>query len=121
MCRVLKNKKKVRVLSIGTGEKPFTPIKDSDSFDLLSVFSKKDEFLMNMDVYTAHHWMKNFMWPGTYLRLQTISKMGMDKIDPASIAGLKVDGVRMYKENKEELEKMIKIIVDERFKPKAKK
>jgi len=75
----------VRVLSIGTGEKPFKPVESANSFDILEIAAKKDEFLMNMDVYTAHHWMLDFMWPGTYLRLQTTTNLGMDKIDPKSI------------------------------------
>jgi len=73
MSRVLKGKKKIRVLSLGTGEKPFKPVTDSKSFDIFDIVAKKDEFLMNMDVYTAHNWMKDFMWPGTYLRLQVIT------------------------------------------------
>ena len=53
-----------------------------------------------------------------YLRLQTVSTIGMDKIDAVSIAGLKVDGQTLYDDNKADIEDMIKAIIDERYGPK---
>jgi hypothetical protein len=43
----------------------------------------------------------------------------MDKVDKASIDGLIGDGQKLYAENKEALEKFIRVIIDERYAPKA--
>lgn len=42
----------------------------------------------------------------------------MDKVDPASINGLIADGEKLYSENKENLEKYLRVIIDERYGPK---
>ena len=61
-------KEKIRILSLGTGEKQFTPVDVSD-FNVMTAMSKKDEFMMNMDTYTAD-WYLNHTLPATdYLRL----------------------------------------------------
>lgn len=85
MARLLKDKKKLRVLSIGTGEKEFKQIESADDFSMIDALLKVSEFMMNMDTYTAHNYLQ---WqfqaldrPNDYLRLQTISNLGMDKVD----------------------------------------
>lgn len=79
-----------------------------------------NEFMMNMDTYTAHWYLLNqFKAMGQsadYLRMQTNSDIGMDKVDTESIEGLKKDGLKLYEENKAKLEEMIATILDERFK-----
>ena len=61
--------------------------------------------MMNMDVYTAHNLLlamfKAMGNPEAYIRAQTISNIGMDKVDKESIDGLLADGEKMYEDNKE--------------------
>mmetsp|Transcript_1320 Transcript_1320/g.1698 ORF Transcript_1320/g.1698 Transcript_1320/m.1698 type:complete len:135 (-) Transcript_1320:19-423(-) len=111
----LRGNTKIRVLSIGTGEKTFDPVESVDSVTKLDFMSKMGEFMMNMDTYSADNYLQWNMPEGSYLRMQTTSDIGMDKIDPASIEGLKADGDKLYKENQEALEKMLREIIDERF------
>lgn len=83
---IFHKKEKVRILSLGTGEKPFRPINGEGSwtkFDWLKNFNAKDEFVMNMDVYTAHWYLKElyevfYGRPKDYLRLQTITTYSMN-------------------------------------------
>jgi len=71
---ILRNEKNVRILSIGTGEKPFKPVSRAyTKYDWITKFSA-DEFTMNMDVYTAHNYLKNmfnhvYIMPENYIRL----------------------------------------------------
>lgn len=50
-------KKKVRVLSLGTGEKVFNGFEDAATLTRLDYMTRTDEFMMNIDTYTAHHWL----------------------------------------------------------------
>ncbi len=75
---------------------------------------KMGEFMMNMDTYTADNYLKWSMPEDRYLRLQTTSNIGMDKIDKKSIDGLKADGNKLYRENAEALEALLRQIIDER-------
>jgi hypothetical protein len=43
----------------------------------------------------------------------------MDSIDPKSINGLIGDGERLYAENQEEVEKFLRVLIDEKFAPQA--
>lgn len=114
IARVFDERKNIRVLSIGTGEKPFATI-NAKTVSFLDFMTKTDEFMMNMDTYTADHWLNDYMEPENYIRLQTSSGVGMDKIDDESINQLKLDGQKMYDESQEKLETFIKTIMDERF------
>ncbi len=51
--------------------------------------------------------------------MQTVSNIGMDKIDPVNINGLKLDGAKLYNEKKTELEAMIREILDDKYGPKT--
>ena len=124
LAKNMHNEKKVRVMSVGTGEKPFKTV-DAKTMNIFDYVSKMGEFMMNMDTYTADNWLKQYMNHDhsavknkDYLRLQTVSTIGMDKIDAVSIAGLKVDGQTLYDDNKADIEDMIKAIIDERYGPK---
>jgi len=85
LAKQLRDKKRMRVLSIGTGEKSFTPWESAEEFTKVDYLVSASEFMMNMDSYTAHNYLKwNFRDAGhssDYLRLQTISNLGMDKVD----------------------------------------
>lgn len=99
--RIIKGKKNIRVLSLGTGEKPFKEFKNPLGITKATWFTKVTEFMMNMETYSSHFKMQNLFRqvlkkPNDYLRLQKPSKVGMDKIDAASIAQLKKDGQELY-------------------------
>lgn len=57
--RLLLGKKKIRLLSLGTGEKKFTRFNSADDFTKITYMTKMSEFMMNMDVYTAHYKLQN--------------------------------------------------------------
>ena len=90
MAKILNKKKDIRLLSLGTGEKTFTPYESADDLTLFSYIKKMGEFMMNMDAYASDFYLLNeFTENGTpekYLRMQTTSNVGMDKIDDANIA-----------------------------------
>lgn len=73
--------------------------------------------MMNMDSYAAHNYLKTFMpdAKNTYVRLQTTSDIGMDKIDKASINGLQADGARLWTENEASITKILRDMLDERY------
>ena len=56
------------MLSLGTGEKVFNGF-DAASASRLDFMLKPDEFMMNIDTYTAHNWLKMNMPSEDYLRL----------------------------------------------------
>ena len=62
--------KKIRVLSLGTGELPFSKI-DAKKVDVYTFIKKKGEFMINMDVYSAHYALKTLFKsrPSDYIRL----------------------------------------------------
>lgn len=118
--RLLLGKSKIRVLSLGTGEKPFKKFKDAASFSKITYMKKLSEFMMNMDTWTTHFKLANVFnhvlsKPQDYLRLQKTSKVGMDKVDKASIDELVSDGEKMYDANSTKLEEMISLILDEKY------
>ena len=85
LANVFHKKEKVRILSLGTGEKEFKPITGGSwtKFDWIKNFNSKDEFVMNMDVYTAHWYLKElfaifYKRPDDYLRLQTTTTNSMN-------------------------------------------
>lgn len=85
----MKNKKKVRLLSIGTGEKTFTPIEKGTDLTKLAALRKLGEFMLNMDTYSADFYLFNEFNDNKegdkYLRMQATSNVGMDKIDKKNI------------------------------------
>ena len=109
--------KKIRLISLGTGEKPFAA-KDPNSMTKVAYMSMMGEFMMNIDTYTADNILKHRMPEDKYLRMQIVSDIGMDKVDPKSIAGLKKNGMDLWDLNKEKMTKMLNTIIDERFAPK---
>ena len=64
------NETKMRVMSIGTGEKAFNKV-DANSMNIFDYISKMGEFMMNMDTYTADNWLKTNMpdSKNNYIRL----------------------------------------------------
>lgn len=74
MARILKRKNNIRVLSLGTGEKPFTKFTDPANITKATWLTKLSEFMMNMETYASHYAMLNLFRetlkkPENYLRL----------------------------------------------------
>lgn len=55
MANQMYNHKKIRVLSLGTGEKAFSGLDSPDSFSHYDYLTNMGEFMMNIDTYTAHY------------------------------------------------------------------
>ena len=118
---ILNKKENIRILSLGTGEKSFKPITGGmTKWDWISKFNAKDEFVMNMDVYTAHWYLRElfdvfYERPDDYVRLQTVTTNSMDKVDPDTINGLIEDGVNVFDKYQSEALTMIHKIIDEKY------
>jgi len=59
MAKILKQKKNIRVLSLGTGEKSFTPYESAADLTILAYVRKLGEFMMNMDAYASDYYLLN--------------------------------------------------------------
>ena len=76
----------------------------------IDYITKVNEFMMNIDTYTAHNWLKmNLPDASTnYLRLQTNPSVNaMDSVDKNSTNYLIQDGYELYEENKEAIETFV--------------
>ena len=90
MAHQMYNHTKIRVLSLGTGEKPFSgDLASPDSFSHYDFLKNIGEFMMNIDTYTAHyvtmHEISLNTSPSDYLRLQMVSGLGMDKVSAKDV------------------------------------
>jgi len=82
-----------------------------------------DEFMLNMDVYTASVYLENQykystdpnVRPEDYLRINTITDLKLDRYDTESTTALIELGNEAYENNREAIENMIHTIMDERF------
>jgi len=74
IARHLRDKPKIRLLSLGTGEKEFAGYDSADDLNTVEYVKKMGEFMMNMDTYTAH-WSLQSLYtdilnrPKDYLRM----------------------------------------------------
>mmetsp|Transcript_31207 Transcript_31207/g.47789 ORF Transcript_31207/g.47789 Transcript_31207/m.47789 type:complete len:93 (-) Transcript_31207:35-313(-) len=86
------------------------------------------DFMIDIDVFAADGALNmtlskqletnnaaNGVDKSNYLRMQTFTDLGMDKVDKASIDGLIADGNKMWEQNKEAGEKIIRDMCDEKF------
>jgi hypothetical protein len=85
LATLMHKKKKVRILSLGTGEKPFNPITSKYGWDKKSYGLYKSEFMMNMDNYSAEYYLRQqFAYEGRpqdFLRVQKYAiNLAMDSI-----------------------------------------
>jgi hypothetical protein len=115
MAKNFYNAKDVRVLSLGTGEKPYTPIKDATKVTFFDYLKKLDEFITAIDIYTADYWLHTFMKNDgqNYHRAQVESMVELDGYKEAS--QLKADGTKMYEDSKKEINRIIEDIIDEKY------
>lgn len=88
---MLKDKKKIRVLTLGTGSKPFTPLPENT--DKSVILLRKDEFMINIDSFSADYFLLNqFEYidkdPTSYVRVQTESKFNLDSTRVKDLDGM---------------------------------
>lgn len=118
---VFRKQSNVRILSLGTGENPFTKLKSKFDFDKRAYVKWKNEFMMNMDNYAAEYYLRaqfaNLDKSDDYLRIQKVTSIPMDDISKKNIDLLKSTSDEMYNTDKESINKMIESIVDEKFAP----
>jgi len=62
LAKLLNRKENIRILSIGTGEKPFIPFTSAKQMGKLSWMKRVDEFMMNMDVHAVEYYLKNIAY-----------------------------------------------------------
>jgi predicted acylesterase/phospholipase RssA len=110
----LYKKKKVRVVSLGTGESPFKPF-DPESVLKKDFMGSSAEFMMNIETYTSDWGLQMSMDnpEQDYLRMQTVSALKMDKVDKENIDGLVQDGEKLYKRDEEKLKAILRLIIDD--------
>ena len=99
MAKFLKNKPKLRVLSLGTGQKPFA--KQTAKLDKSILLTSKDEFMLNIDVISSDYFLRNqFKYvdktPEFYVRAQTESKYGLDSAALADLNGMQMEGWALW-------------------------
>jgi len=117
---LMHKKKKVRILSLGTGEMPFGAISSKYSWDKKSYGLYKSEFMMNMDNYAAEYWLRQQMAyegrPNDFLRVQKYNiTLSMDSIEQSNIDRLIETGTEIYGLQKKEIQAFVANIIDEKY------
>ena len=110
----------MRILSLGTGENPFNQVTSKYGWDKKAYGLYKSEFMMNMDNYSAEYYLRQqFKFEkreGDFLRVQKYgTRIPMDDISKSNLDLLEKTGSDLYDENKEEIEKFIAALLDERY------
>jgi hypothetical protein len=92
--------KKLRVLSLGTGQMTFHKV-DPETFNIAKAISMKSEFMMNMDAFSADFWLNTTIPESNvnYIRAQMVSDLSMDDISPKAILNLKSAGEDLWTAN----------------------
>jgi patatin-like phospholipase/acyl hydrolase len=91
VAKLLNKKKNIRILSIGTGEKPFIPFTSAKQMGKMSWMKRVDEFMMNMDVHATEYYLEKIAFADKkddYVRLQKVTTCPMDKVAPSDITNL---------------------------------
>jgi len=116
MARDLYGYRKIRMLSLGTGELPFTKI-DPETFDIKTALSMNGEFMMNIDGFSADYYLKTNIPDAkiNYYRAQMDSALSMDDVRPAAITNLIAAGEELWNKNKASIEPFLRQIIDERY------
>jgi len=93
MSRQLYGHKNTRVVSLGTGQIPFTPVVAKD-FTTATRLKMTPNFMMDFDAYSADYWTRYTIgdWSNNYIRAQIVSKLSMDDDSASAIANLKAAG-----------------------------
>lgn len=118
MAKVLKDQPYVRVVTLGTGMKPFSEM--GANLDKSAYLLKRDEFMMNIDSFSADYYLMNtFKYvendPEGYVRANTVSTFGLDSAKPEDLDGMERQGEAVFKEYEQGIMTIVKNIVDEKI------
>lgn len=117
MAKALKKKPNVRLLTLGTGLKPFTVKKTS--MDKSVYLLARDEFMINIDSFSADYYLHNQFkyidnYPEGFFRSNIESKFGLDSARIKDLDGMEAQGTEMWNKDKEHIMAIVKPIVDEK-------
>ena len=123
----LKQQKKTRVLSLGTGL-PNPSTYDLDDWNLLDYHILSIELMIDIDVEMSGQQLSRALKRqakeikeeqgvdiNNYLRVQCYTDLPMDKTDQDTINGLLATGRELFNNNTQAITSMIQQIVDEKF------
>lgn len=128
----LMRKPSVRVVSLGTGV-PAGKEYDPENWNRFAYRTMAAELVLDIDVFVADFVVKKAVEAKakviedqlkkkgvtttfkSYLRLQTVTDLPLDKTDPESIQALIDKGNEVRDENKEAIKAIIEQVVDEKF------
>ncbi|CDW84800.1 patatin [Stylonychia lemnae] len=113
----MNKKKNIRVVSIGTGQVK-QPMIDPDNVSILTWVENLGDLIVDVEV-TAHAYFTEFL-AGKYHRYQVETELPLDAADGESIKALKKLGNNLLEQEKENLDILIRELVEERLSPKAK-
>ena len=107
MAKYLRGKKKIRLLSLGTGynEDVDKKMSDGDQFtksDSLSNVANSD-FMMNYESITSDQVMKSLLSSSDYYRANIPTKATLDSTDEKDIKMMEQDGTKMYEQHKDQI------------------
>jgi hypothetical protein len=111
---------KTRVISLGTGQIPFTPVVAED-FTTATRIKMNPNFMMDFDAYSADYWTRYTIgdYEKNYIRAQIVSSLSMDDDSDAAITNLKAAGATMWSKFKDPIESILREIIDQKYKPKS--
>ena len=75
------------------------------------------EYIVYIDMYTTTNWFETYVFnsTGDYVRLNDYTEISMTATDLKDLDALDEMGQKLYDDNKEVVEKMIRSIIDERY------
>jgi hypothetical protein len=124
MSRLLYGHKKTRVISLGTGQLPFTPV-STGNFTTATRLLMHGNFMMDFDAYSADYWTRYTIGEGVgedsdnYVRAQIVSSLSMDDDSPTARKNLMAAGERMWKDFEVPIKKIMREIIDQKYGPKT--
>lgn len=97
MARDLYGVSKIRVLSLGTGQKAFNKV-NAANFSPATKMEMNGEFMMNMDAFTADYYLKTNIPDAkvNYHRAQMVSSLSMDDVSPTAVQNLLAGGSELW-------------------------
>lgn len=118
--------KPIRILSMGTGGTTFKPVTGA-GMSKLKWKKLSLEFMVNADIRAVDKTLRRkfalqlakqkYPEKSNYLRIQTKSELKMNAVDEENIKGLLLAGEKMWQDQKEDAQKMLRELCDERFGP----
>lgn len=120
----LLDKENIRVVSLGTGKQNHTEdkMKAQSKTTKASSISMLSDFMMNIETMTGSEFLRMFLNETQFVRMQVYTKAVLDSYQPKDVELMLEDGERLWSDplapaSNEQLKKILRDIVDERFGP----